>query len=470
MKGKILSYDSIKGVGKIIIKNQGIKLFSVDNWIDYNVTPTVGLEVEFGIENDKIIDILSSNSSEILLEQLNSTIEYILPSNLKIKENVSLNYCLEEFFGKFKRIALKYKDLLRSSKTLPYKKIKRFIFTAYNNLLEIDGKINDKNLVDVKNSLDEIEYHYDKLLMETKNPIYVTLEKLVLNKQQNYQVLKKRFEHNKELITEATKNSNILEVKIEKLKKDILSFKPKSKEYNEQVNILKAHKRKYVDLIDMAQNLKEENSQIIDDISQFENLYKEIFEKFFSQEITILLKILRKELNSLAYEFDTILWENAKKSKSIQEFFIEAKIEGSYSTKTFMKYYLKNLKTDKMNSKDSELVEIFNELKLLSKSVVIYDKNRNRAREITLEIENLDHDTDVKIFNSLKEFVFYIKENDSLIDIAIIETEKSNILLIKKIMPILEKLGINIVLFSETLRDKNIVNSKDLHKELKLLI
>ena len=470
MKGKILSYDSIKGVGKIIIKNQGIKLFSVDNWIDYNVTPSVGLEVEFGIENDKIIDILSSNSSEILLEQLNSTIEYILPSNLKIKENVSLNYCLEEFFGKFKRIALKYKDLLRSSKTLPYKKIKRFIFTAYNNLLEIDGKINDKNLVDVKNSLDEIEYHYDKLLMETKNPIYVTLEKLVLNKQKNYQVLKKRFEHNKELITEATKNSNILEVKIEKLKKDILSFKPKSKEYNEQVNILKAHKRKYVDLIDMAQNLKEENSQIIDDISQFENLYKEIFEKFFSQEITILLKILRKELNSLAYEFDTILWENAKKSKSIQEFFIEAKIEGSYSTKTFMKYYLKNLKTDKMNSKDSELVEIFNELKLLSKSVVIYDKNRNRAREITLEIENLDHDTDVKIFNSLKEFVFYIKENDSLIDIAIIETEKSNILLIKKIMPILEKLGINIVLFSETLRDKNIVNSKDLHKELKLLI
>ena len=65
-RGKILSYDSIKGVGKIIIKNQGIKLFSVDNWIDYNVTPTVGLEVEFGIENDKIIDILSSNSSEIL--------------------------------------------------------------------------------------------------------------------------------------------------------------------------------------------------------------------------------------------------------------------------------------------------------------------------------------------------------------------------------------------------------------------
>ena len=470
MKGKILSYDPIKGEGKIIIKNQGIKIFSIDNWIDYNVSPAVGLEIEFGMEDDKIVDILSSNSSEILLEQLNSTIEYVLPSNLKIKEDTSLNYCLEEFFEKFKRIALKYKDLLRNSKTLPYKKIKRFIFTAYNNLLEIDGRINDKNLVDVKNSLDEIEYHYDKLFSETKNPIYVTLEKLVLNKQKNYQVLKKRFENNKELITEATKNANILEIKIEKLKKDILSLKPKSKEYNEQVNILKAYKRKYVDLIDMAQNLKEENSQIIDDISQFENVYKKIFEKIFSQEVSVLLKILKKELNVLAYEFDTILWENAKKSKSIQEFFEEAKIEGGYSTKTFMKYYLKNLKTDKMNAKDSELVEIFNELKLLSKSVVIYDKNRNRAREVTLEIENLDHDTDVKIFNSLKEFIFYIKENDSLVDIAVIEVEKSNILIIQKIVPILEKLGINIVLFSENLQEKEIIKSKDLKKELKLLI
>ena len=470
MKGKILSYDPIKGVGKIIIKNQGIKIFSIDNWIDYNVPPSVGLEVEFGIENDEIVDILSSNSSEILLEQLNSKFEYVLPSNLKIKEDVSLNYCLEEFFEKFKKIALKYKDLLRSPKTLSYKKIKRFIFTAYNNLLEIDGRINDKNLVDVKNSLDEIEYYYDKLLNETKNPIYVTLEKLVLNRQQNYQILKKRFENNKSLITEATKNANILEVKIEKLKNTISKLNPKSKEYNEKIALLKAYKRKYVDLIDMAQNLKEENSTIVDDIFQFENVYKEIFEKFFSQEVSVLLKILRKELNALAYEFDTVLWKNAKESKAIQKFFKEAKIEGSYSTKTFMKYYLKTLKTDKMNSKDSELVEIFNELKFLSKSVVIYDKNRNRAREVTLEIENLDHDTDVKIFDNLKEFIFYIKENDSIVDIAIIEVEKSTLSTIKKIIPILEKLGIKIFLFSDSLNDKDIINSKDLSKELKFLI
>ena len=470
MKGKIVSYDSAKGVGKIIIKGEGIKTFNIDNWLDYNVTPNVGLEVEFNIENDEIVNILSSESSEILIEQLNEHFTYNIPQDLNIQEDISLNYCLEEFFTKFKKIALKYKDLLHINKKLPYKTIKRFVFTAYNNLLEIDFSINDKNLVDVKNSLEEIEYYYDKLLNEVKNPIFVILERLVLNKQDNYLKIKKRYENNKLLITEHTKNTNLLELKIAQLKKDLMNMNKKSEEYQKSLNLLKSYKKRYVDLIDMAQNLKEENSNLIKDIIQFENVYKEIFQKFFNKEVSVLLKILQKELDVLSYKFDSVLWENAKQSKQVQHFFKEAKIEGSYSTKTFMKYYLKNLNTDKMNSKDSELLKVFNELKVFNKSIVIYDKNRNRAREITLIIENLEHDSDVKIFDVFKDFVLYIKDNGDMVDVVILEIETHTEVLIQKVIPILNKLAIKTILFSETIKKENIIKEEEISKKIRLLI
>ena len=468
MRGKIVSYDSSKGVGKILIKNQGVKLFFVDNWIDYETMPEIGMEVEFGLENNKIIDISPINFHGSLFEKLNEKITYVLPNDLKIKEDISLDYCLEEFFEQFKKITLKYKDLLSSTKTLPYKKIKRFLLTAYNNLLEIDVSINDSRLREIKNSLDEVEYYYNKLQNEIKNPIYVLLEKLVLNKQKNYQVLKKRFNDNKSLITESTKKTNILEVKIEKTKNDLSKLNPKSKEYKELLNTLKSYKRKYVDLLDMMQDLKDENKIIVKDIDEFEKIYHQIFEKFFKKETNILLQLLNKEMDILAYQFDTILWENAKNSKSIQHFFKESKIEGSYSTKTFMKYYLKNLKTDKMNEKDSELVEIFNELKVFSKNIVICDQKRNRAREIMMYIENLDHDSDVKIFDNLKEFVLYVKENDANIDMIILEIEDTNKEMANKVIPFLEKIGVKIFLFSEKLNEY--LNLNSLYKELKNFI
>ena len=461
MKGKIVSYNSSNGIGKILIPNKGVKLFNIDEWLDYNSLPEIGLEVEFEFKDNKIFNILAFNNVNSLFDELNKNYPYRFP-NLAIKEDMKLNICTKEFFDNFKKIILKYKYLIDIKKTLPYKKIKRFIFTAYNNLLEIDANINDSKLREIKSSLDEVEYFYDKLQIEMKNPIYVLLEKLVLNKQKSYLELKEKVERNKNLITENSATLNILEVKIKKLETNISTLKQKSEIYKESVEKLKFYKRKYVDLIDSTQNLKEENSSIIENITTFEKVYQNIFEKFFVKETIVISKILEKEMDILAYQFDTILWENAKNSVDVNKFFEESKIEGNYSTKTFMKYYLKTLKNEKMNKKDAELVTIFNELQAFSKNIIVFDKNHNKAREILFYIENIDHDNNVQIFDNLKDFIFYIKEHDTDVDIVIINMEDNTIkLLIKKILPILEKIGAKIITFT----DKNL-----LYKELKEVI
>jgi hypothetical protein len=151
------------------------------------------MEVECGIENNKLIDITSVNSAKSLLNELKKEFDSIPLPDLKIKGSVAIEQCLEDLFGKYKKTALKYKDILEKNKSIPYKKIKRFIKSAYNNLLEIDQKIDDKYLVEVRDSLYDIEYFYDDLLRIIENPVYVNLEKFVLNKQKNYSVIKKRF-------------------------------------------------------------------------------------------------------------------------------------------------------------------------------------------------------------------------------------------------------------------------------------
>ena len=468
MKGKILSYDSKKGIGRIITSKKQIKTFTAKDLIN-NIIPEVGLEVTFEIEDGKLRNI-DIEDIYTLVDTVKKEVFYTPPKELNIKETVSLNECLDNFFKKYFNVINKYQSYLNSPKTLPYKKIKRFIFTAYNNLVEIDTNINDKHLLSVKNSLEELEFYYDSLIGDIKYPSEILLDKIFLKKQLEFQSINKKFEVNKKIISENLSKSKSLEGKIKQLEIELKSLSPKSDIYIQKEAELKGYKKNYVDLIDKAQTLKDENATLIKDIVLFKEFYKELFKDIFIKKTKMLSKVLIKELDSIAYECDTILWKNAKASKAIQHFFKDAKIEGSYSTKTFMKYYLKNLNTEKMNNKDNELVEIFNELKLLSKSVVIYNKNRSHAREITLEIENLDHDTDVKIFNIFKEFILYIKENSTFIDIIILHIEENIVGSISKIMPIFSKLGIKAILYSDNIKADNIIKTKDLYKELRNLI
>ena len=469
MKGKIVSYDATKGIGKLIIPKQGIKVFNIDEWKDYSKSPEVGLEIDFEINNNKIINIKVENTSTIL-QNLTAPVSYQIPYDLRIRETVSLNDCLELFFKKYYRIINKYEKYLNYHKSLPYKKIKRFIFTAYNNLIEIDMHINDKYLLHVKDSLEELEESYTSLLGEIKHPAEILLEKVFLKKQIEFQKLNKKFETNKKIITESLSTAKSLENKIKQLQAEMSGLSPKSDIYQTKEAELKGYKKSYVDLIDKAQNLKDENSILVKDITLFKEFYKKLFREIFDKKIDILIRILTKELNAITYEFDTILWKNAKNSRAIQHFFKDAKIEGSYSTKTFIRYYLKNLNSEKMNDKDNELLEILNELNVFSKTFIVFDRKRNRARDISSFIENMDHDSVVKIFDDLKQFILYIKENDSSIDCAMIEIETNTQNSINKIVHILNSIGVEVILFSETLNSPGIIHINNLFKELKEII
>jgi len=490
LKGKVTSFDPNKGVGKIFVANYGVKPFVLEQWKSPK-QPEVGMEVEFELQNNKITNITTALEPSELFKLAKTPITYKLPTKLRIKEDVPLDLCLDAFFQRFINVADKFKSHLQNSLSLPYKKVKRFILTAFHNLVEIDANINNNTLHMTYKKLEEIEMYHNALLKEARIPLEINIAavldkdadasvktkierlldipftKIYLDKQTNYNKLKEQFEQNKQISAQSLSNAKMLEPKIEKLEAELLKMSTRSAAYAKIEARLKEMRKQYVDLIDKAQSLKEDNENIINDLREFRDTYRLIFIKFFFQKAKVLAEILEREMNCIAYEFDKILWDNSKKSRSIQNFFKEAKIEGSYSTKTFIKYYLKNLNEGKMNKDDIELLEIFDELSAMSENIVIYDKYRSRARELSLVLENLNHNCSVEIIDNFKEFILYTKQNFSTIKIVLVEIEDDTKHIVYKFLPSLKKLGLKVLLFSDTLQGGEIIPTNKLETELK---
>lgn len=64
------------------------------------------------------------------------------------------------------------------------------------------------------------------------------------------------------------------------------------------------------------------------------------------------LKKLEKIINVKLYYYEKLLWFKASESYEIKKFFESSNIDGDFSTKTFINYYLKNLDESKSSNGD----------------------------------------------------------------------------------------------------------------------
>lgn len=82
----------------------------------------------------------------------------------------------------------------------------------------------------------------------------------------------------------------------------------------------------------------------------------------FDKKLSILQvkykDMISRILNYKAYDFDSYLWKNAVRSKSIKEYFKASGIKGTYSTETFLRYYLKTLDKDNLKEEQEELFKL----------------------------------------------------------------------------------------------------------------
>jgi len=252
-----------------------------------------------------------------------------------------LNEFLDDYFALIKRVNdFHWNYLVINKFKFPkndYVELKRFIDTATNFLSEIDRDILSKLAGKLYQDITSLYEYYNDFNKKTKYTEYI-FYKEYLETIDKYKKLKDEVEKFQKSMEEY---SNIIQSSEEQLK--IIS---------ESDSNYKKIKKKYVDAIYEFSKVKEDFYKAKEHMSEIEKAEQMKFFPEFNKLKEHNLKKLEKIINVKLYYFEKLLWFNASKSPAVIKFFDDSNIEGDFSTKTFIKYFLKNIDISKSSNSE----------------------------------------------------------------------------------------------------------------------
>lgn len=357
MKGRILFYNSQTGQGKVILQTGEKVDFAADMWDDYETMPETGRTVECALEGG-VIRKLKALAAEPETEESESAPIPSTPIN-RNGPTFTVDQTLANYFKPIDFLIGEPPEVVNTKAQLDYFLIRRFLMTAYNDLRGLDSTLHRNP--EVKEKLEEIQQLH-KAYYTVRDRVEMSklaFEMIFLRSQPEYLQF---IRHKEQCLNRISTLSQVeeslfpdIQNKEEALKKIPPSEDTKRRALEDELKNLRRH---YVDAIHENAGLAEELNTMEDLKATYTKQYFEAFVNKLLQRGGQYLKQLEKILNYRAYEFDKLIWKYAANSKMVREYFTNARIQGKYSTLTFLRYYLKSLDKEKAGSEQKELFEL----------------------------------------------------------------------------------------------------------------
>ncbi len=249
---------------------------------------------------------------------------------------MSIDEFLEEYFKLIEKVNEFHWEYLTTNKFIfpknDYFQLKHFIDTAVNFLLDIEPNLFDNLSSKLFNDIQSLYQFYNQFHKKSEYHKLVFYNEF-LNQIENYKKLKQEFENTK---NKMKKHYSIIEEKESLLNK----IDSKDTQY-------KTIKKDYVDALYYYSKEKENYYALKEEIETIENRYKDEFKNNFIKLRDKNLLKLKKIISTKLFYFDSLLWYRAYQFESIMIFKEKSNIEGELSTKTFIKYFIKNIDIEK---------------------------------------------------------------------------------------------------------------------------
>jgi hypothetical protein len=246
---------------------------------------------------------------------------------------------LDDYFDLIKKVNDFHWDYLTKNKfkfpKANYIELKKFIDTATNFLRDIDINILNGLAGKLYQDIESLYNFYNDFYKKSKYTEYVF-----------YREYLESIEKYKKL-GEKVKN---LKKSMEEYNLTIQASEEQLKKISEKDPNYKKIKKTYVDSIYELSKVKDEYHNVKSEMIKIEKREEMRFFPKFNKLKEINLKKLEKIINTKLYYFEKILWFNASKSPLVIKFFNDSHIEGNFSTKTFIKYFLKNIDISKSSN------------------------------------------------------------------------------------------------------------------------
>jgi len=339
-----------------------------------------------------------------LFDNMREIQEELLQETKDIGVSLHTKQAAKKYFETIKQQIEKRVRYKNNKNKLDYKLIRRFLWTAFNNLHELDLKVITPDVLQLSNNLREMAKVYNDFIRKTKYPA-LAYDEVFLAKQSEYIYLKKNTKKIVNEIKQLKVTENYLEAILEKKKKTLKT----SKTLPTYQKLLQEYKRingTYTDTIYICSMLREKHAQNKKQMHSFEKKYTLEFNEYFQKTASVYEKVLVDILGAMAFELDKLLWEGAKKSLPIKILFEKAQINEEYNTKTYLKYYLESNDADKASDELQELLELYQYLdSLYMESILIVTNNVDDAIEFKRSI---------KSFNKAQNVISYTDEKLAL--------------------------------------------------------
>ncbi|CAM2816324.1 hypothetical protein [Helicobacter burdigaliensis] len=327
--------------------------------------------------------------------------------DFKIHQTRSIKECIYNYFGSVENLITQYQDSIKSDKKLDFLRIKRFLFTAYNDLFELDSTIPNMALSNLKSEIIALDKEFESFSKKSSYPPENSYEKIFLARQIEFVKNEELIETTRSIIKSASIQQASMGSTLKNMEENFLKRQDKgSLNYLQAQTQLKHFRKRYVDLLHYLSLQKEKLAKITKAGEDFE---EEFFEPFLKSYIPLIKELKRdfiELLNTKAYDLDKLLWQRAKRSLSVRRFFIEAGITGTYSSKTFLKYFLRSLDTTKIRKDTKELFDLLHYLESFSKkNILLIQQSLNDLKHYREYLSNFDNDLVVSISNNPTECI-----------------------------------------------------------------
>jgi len=338
-------------------------------------------------------------------------------------EERSVEEAIAHFFAQAKERLGVFEFRHEESKELDYSLMKRFIHTAYNNFIEIDPKIQGlKKLSEAKERFSEALGIQYRLQRRIGSSIAYNYEEIFLKSQPLYIDTLRALQQSIHKITLYQKEIGILSAQMDRIKLEQkgAGIEPESREDLERS--FKNVNRRYIDRVHEVKRLQEELGALE---KRREELWERDFDNFvriFREEAGKYEKEANALVNRLAYRFDRILWIAARESRFVRGYFAQGMIEGVFSSKTYLDYYVKQL--------DKSLYSEFNH-RLISYRQKMEEENAIRVallgnvmEDLAQEgrqMEEIDSYIRVEVFTASTLERFFTKLQEGRFEIIVME-------------------------------------------------
>ncbi len=397
--GKVLFYNEKSRIGTIISIDNESLTFSIDDWHDFDLTPSAELKVEFTYKESKVSSIISLpiQKEQENLAPLEGVQTAFREKKKSLKQTLNIANSISKYFDIIDLNIQKRAPYKKVPGRLDYLLVRRFLWTTFNNLKEIDLKILTPDIKTLSKDLKAMASIYDDFINKTKFPV-IAYEDVFLASQKEYLNVKddtlKMIEKLNHMHTSEERLAIVLTKKKEELKK-----KKDLPEYEELRREYKVLNGTYVDLIHTMGELSKRYKHDIKLVKNFEKKFQRDFYTLFKDESKKFKESLVDILCAQAFLLDSKLWKKAKKSEIIIRHFAKSGIKDELNTKTYLKYYLETLDNDKSGDDTQKLIKLYEYLcKVFSDTIMIVVSSAQDAIEYEAEIKKLNKSYDVKAF------------------------------------------------------------------------